>query len=82
MSDKILTPDQIQMAQEAEPAQILAAIHKRIVDTEKLMMGYRNHAKNLQVELEMIKERIEKLEKKIIRPITTNAVSPLCILII
>ena len=47
MSDKILTPDKIQMAKEAEPAQILAAIHKRIVDTEKLMMGYRNHAKNI-----------------------------------
>ena len=40
MSDTILTPDQVQMAQDAEPAEILIAIHKRIVDTEKLMMGY------------------------------------------
>ena len=60
MSDTILTPDQVQMAQDAEPAEILIAIHKRIVDTEKLMMGYRNHAKNLQVELEMVKERLQK----------------------
>ena len=64
MSDTILTPDQVQMAQDAEPAEILIAIHKRIVDTEKLMMGYRNHAKNLQIELEMIKERLQKLEKR------------------
>ncbi len=64
MSERILTPEQVQMAQEAEPAQILAAIHKRIVDTEKMMAGYRNHAKNLQVELEMMKERIQKLEKR------------------
>ena len=28
------------------------------------MMGYRNHAKNLQVELEMVKERLQKLEKR------------------
>tara|TARA_R100000234_G_scaffold115396_1_gene91345 strand:- start:960 stop:1220 length:261 start_codon:yes stop_codon:yes gene_type:complete len=63
MSNTILTPDQIQMAEEAEPAQILAAIHKRVVDTEKLMMGYRNHSKNLELEICMLKERIEKLEK-------------------
>lgn len=63
MSEKVLTPQQLQMAHEAEPAQILAAVHKRIVDTEKLMIGYRNHAKNLELELCMLRERIEKLEK-------------------
>ena len=60
----ILTPQQVSMADEAEPHEILLAIHKRVVDTEKLMMGYRNHAKNLEVEIEMLKERMEKLEKK------------------
>ena len=59
----ILTSQQVSMAMEAEPHEILVAIHKRVVDTEKLMMGYRNHAKNLEVEIEMLKERMEKLEK-------------------
>ena len=60
----ILTPQQLGMAHEAEPHEVLLAIHKRVVDTEKLMMGYRNHAKNLEVEIEMLKERMEKLEKE------------------
>ena len=60
----ILTPQQVSMAMEAEPHEILVAIHKRVVDTEKLMIGYRNHAKNLEVEIEMLKERMEKIEKE------------------
>ena len=60
----ILTPQQLGMAHEAEPHEVLLAIYKRVVDTEKLMMGYRNHAKNLEVEIEMLKERMEKLEKE------------------
>ena len=59
----IINPQQAQMASEAEPAEILVAIHKRIVDTEKLMREYRNFAKNQQVEIEMLKERVDKLEK-------------------
>ena len=59
----ILTPNQVAMANEAEPHEILLAIHKRVVDTEKLMVQYRNHAKNLEVSIEMLKERIDKLEK-------------------
>ena len=59
----ILTPNQVNMANEAEPHEILLAIHKRVVDTEKLMVQYRNHAKNLEVSIEMLKERIDKLEK-------------------
>lgn len=62
-SENILTPQQVQMAQEAEPHEVLIAIHKRIVDTEKLMINYRNHAKNLEVEIGMLKERLVKLEK-------------------
>ena len=60
---QILNPQQAQMASEAEPAEILVAIHKRIVDTEKLMREYRNFAQNQQVEIEMLKERVDKLEK-------------------
>jgi len=59
----ILTPQEVSMANEAEPHEVLLAIHKRVVDTEKLMIQYRTHAQNMDVEIGMIKERIEKLEK-------------------
>ena len=58
----ILTPQQVSMANEAEPHEVLLAIHKRLVDTEKLMIQYRTHAQNMDVEVGMLKERIEKLE--------------------
>ena len=61
--NNILTPQQVSMANEAEPHEVLLAIHKRVVDTEKLMIQYRTHAQNLDVEIGMIKERIDKLEK-------------------
>ena len=60
----ILTPQQVSMANEAEPHEVLLAIHKRVVDTEKLMIQYRTHAQNMDVEIGMLKERIEKLEGK------------------
>ena len=59
----ILTPQQVSMANEAEPHEVLLAIHKRVVDTEKLMVQYRTHAQNMDVEIGMLKERIEKLEE-------------------
>ena len=59
----ILTPQQVSLANEAEPHEVLLAIHKRVVDTEKLMIQYRTHAQNMDVEIGMLKERIEKLEK-------------------
>ena len=59
----ILTPQQVSMANEAEPHEVLLAIHKRVVDTEKLMIQYRTHAQNMDVEIGMLKERIEKLEE-------------------
>ena len=59
----ILTPQQVSMANEAEPHEVLLAIHKRVVDTEKLMIQYRTYAQNMDVEIGMLKERIEKLEK-------------------
>ena len=58
----ILTPQQVSMANEAGPHEVLLAIHKRVVDTEKLMIQYRNHAQNLEVEIGMLKERVDKLE--------------------
>ena len=59
----ILTPQQVNMANEAEPHEILLAIHKRVVDTEKLMVQYRTHAQNLEVTIAMLQERIGKLEQ-------------------
>ena len=58
----ILTPQQVNMANDAEPHEILLAIHKRVVDTEKLMMQYRVHAQNLETTIAMLQERIEKIE--------------------
>jgi len=60
----ILTPNMAQAASEAEPHEILLAIHKRVVDTEKLMVQYRTHAQNLEITIAMLQERIEKLENK------------------
>ena len=60
----ILTPHMAQAAQDAEPHEILLAIHKRVVDTEKLMAAYRTHAQNLETTIAMLQERIEKLENK------------------
>ena len=59
----ILTPQQVSMANEAEPHEILLAIHERVVDTEKLMVQYRTHAQNLEVTIAMLQERIGKLEQ-------------------
>ena len=59
----ILTPQQVNIANEAEPHEILLAIHKRVVDTEKLMVQYRTHAQNLEVTIAMLQERIGKLEQ-------------------
>jgi hypothetical protein len=60
----ILTPNMAQAASEAEPHEILLAIHKRVVDTEKLMVQYRTHAQNLEITIAMLQERVEKLENK------------------
>jgi hypothetical protein len=64
MSENILTPQQVSMAESAEPAEVLFAIHKRVVDTEKLMIEYRTLAQNMMVDMEMLKERIEKMERQ------------------
>lgn len=61
----IVTPQQIQSALDADPAEILRAIHKRIVDTERLMTDYRNFAMNQQTDIEMLRERVAELQEKI-----------------
>ena len=37
----ILTPQQVSRANEAEPHEVLLAIHKRVVDTEKFRCIFR-----------------------------------------
>lgn len=63
----ILTPGQINAAMNADPTDILRAIHKRIVDTEKLMGEYRNFAMNQQVAIEMLEEKVASLKGKVER---------------
>ena len=64
-NSNIITPSQIQNALDADPAEILRAIHKRIVDTEKLMGEYRTFAMNQQTDIEMMQERIVELIAKV-----------------
>ena len=61
----ILTSHQISMANNAEPHEVLFAIHKRVVDTENLMKAYRNHTQNLEVEIGMLKEKVTTLKDKV-----------------
>jgi len=61
----ILTSHQISMANNAEPHEVLFAIHKRVVDTENLMKAYRNHAQNLEIEIGMLKEKVATLKEKV-----------------
>lgn len=61
---KIITTDQINMVDDVEPAQVLAAVHKRLVMAEKGFSAVKGIVQDFSVELEMIKERLEKLEQK------------------
>jgi len=61
----ILTSHQISMANNAEPHEVLFAIHKRMVDTENLMKAYRNHSQNLEIEIGMLKEKVATLKEKV-----------------
>lgn len=61
---RIITTDQINMVDDAEPAQVLAAVHKRLVMAEKGFSALKGIVQDFSVELEMIKERLEKLEQK------------------
>lgn len=58
----ILTPQQIGMVEEADPTEVLLAIHKRIVAAESLIKEYRVFAQNQQIEMEMLKERFSELK--------------------
>tara|TARA_S200002703_G_scaffold58711_1_gene50987 strand:+ start:611 stop:877 length:267 start_codon:yes stop_codon:yes gene_type:complete len=63
---KIITDQQIDLASEAEPAEVLFAVHRRIVAAEKAFVNLKNVVSDFSVELEMLKERIKKLENNIV----------------
>lgn len=50
--------------EDVDPTEILAALHKRQVDTQKLIAQYRDIVTDLAVEIEMLKNRIDKIESK------------------
>jgi len=61
---KIITDQQIDIANQAEPTEILAAVHKRLVMAEKGFGALKGIVQDFSVELEMIKERLDKLEQE------------------
>lgn len=61
---RIITNEQLDMVSDAEPTEVLFAIHKRIVSAEKAFLNVRDIVNDLSIELEMIKERLDKLEQK------------------
>jgi hypothetical protein len=61
---KIITNEQLNLVDEAEPTEILAAVHKRLVMAEKGFSALKGIVQDFSVELEMIKERLDKLEQE------------------
>jgi len=59
---KIITSNSLNMLEDVEPTEILAAIHKRIVSAEKSFIEVRSIMNEFGVELEMLKDRMSKLE--------------------
>ena len=50
---------------DVEPYEILIAIHKRVVITERLIGEFRDHLSNMEIELEMLKNKVAELDNKI-----------------
>ena len=61
---KIITDQQIDMVSRAEPTEILAAVHKRLVMAENGFSTLKGIVQDFSVEIEMLKERINKLEER------------------
>ena len=47
-----------------EPMEILIAVHKRICDAEKIIKQCRDTLVDQNVEIEMLRDRVKKLEEK------------------
>jgi len=60
---KIISSVPQQLLEDVDPTEILAALHKRQVDTQKLIGEYRGVLNDLSIEIEMLRERVKKLEE-------------------
>lgn len=61
----ILTPDQIQTADTAEPHQILMAVHKRLVNAESLISQYKAVVNDLAIQVEMFRDKNKELTEDV-----------------
>lgn len=48
---------------DVDPIEVLAALHKRIVQVEKLQRELRVHMSNFELDIESLTERVNKLEE-------------------
>jgi len=61
----IIKPNKYGVDEESvEPYEILIALHKRVVNTEKLVGEFRDHLSNFEIELEILKNKVFKLESE------------------
>ena len=51
------------LLEDVDPTEILAALHKRQVDTQKMIGEYRGVINDLAIEIEMLRDRVNKLEE-------------------
>jgi len=63
MSNNIIVGSPID-PNDVEPHEILAVLHKRIVYAEKMVGEYRQILNDVKVEVEMLRDRVAKLEGK------------------
>jgi hypothetical protein len=61
---RIITDDKLNMIDDVEPTQVLMAVHKRLVAAEKGFMNLRGVVSDLSIEIEMLKDKIDKLEER------------------
>lgn len=64
MTEKIIAANSPIPPEDVEPMEILIAVHKRICDAEKIIKQCRDTLVDQNVEIEMLRERLKKLEEK------------------
>ena len=64
---RIITDDKLNMVNDVEPTQVLMAVHKRLVAAEKGFMNLRGVVSDLSVEIEMLRDKINKLDSNDIK---------------
>ena len=64
MNSNVILPNN--SLSDVEPVEILVALHKRIVLAEQRFISASNQLSNIIIEITMLKERMEKIEQKLI----------------